>query len=154
MRLVRLFGAALLGLLIPLTFTMNAAVGMALGNPRLGNALFEIVGALVSLLIAWGAMNREMTGKIRRVPLWLWLGGVMGASGVLGMAILIPRIGAANFQTLFVFAGISSGIVIAHFGFLSSPVARITFIRVAGIIIMAFGAALAILGRIPFVNWQ
>jgi bacterial/archaeal transporter family-2 protein len=152
MRPVRLLGAAVIGLIIPLVFTMNAAVGMALGNPRLGNALFQVVGAIVSVLIAWGGMSHEMRIKIRRVPLWLWLGGVIAASGVLGMAILIPRIGAGNFQTIIVLAGISSGLVISHYGLLSSPVARINFIRVAGIIIMAFGAALAVLGRIPFID--
>jgi bacterial/archaeal transporter family-2 protein len=154
MRLARLFGAAAIGVVIPVVFTMNAALGMGLGNPRIGNALIQVVGAVVSLLIARGGMNGKMWSKIRRVPLWLWLGGVIAASGVLGMAILIPRIGAGNFQTLIVLAGISSGIVISHFGLLSSPVARINFTRVAGIIIMAFGAALAVLGRIPFIDWQ
>jgi len=152
MRTARLIEAGVIGVIIPLHFTMSAALGAALGNPLVGNALFQAVGALVSLLIARGELSREISGKIRSVPRWLWLGGAIAAGGILGTTILIPRIGAGNFQTLFVFAGISTGTVISHFGFLSSPVARINFMRVAGIIIMGIGASLAILGRIPFVD--
>jgi len=151
-RPARLIEAGVIGLIIPLHFTMSAALGAALGNPWVGNTLFQFVGAAVSVLIARGELTGEISGRIRSTPRWLWLGGAISAAGILGTTILIPRIGAGNFQTLFVFAGISSGTVISHFGFLSSPVARINLIRVAGIIIMGIGAALAILGRIPFVD--
>ena len=112
-----------LGVILTVHLAMNGAVGAAIGNPRVGNALFWCIGAVMALLIGatgWQAGALSGLGKVN--PLML-TAGAMGASLVFGIAWIIPQIGAQQMTVMLLTGQILSAMVLSHFGWLGSPVA-------------------------------
>jgi transporter family-2 protein len=51
MKGISLVFSIFLGIILALHLSMNGKVGASLGNPRVGNAVFWCIGALVAVLI-------------------------------------------------------------------------------------------------------
>ncbi len=150
MPLILITLAFALGLGIALHFAMNAATGVATGNLRMGNALFWCIGAVTAVCIGLSGYRAEFWAASRTVPIWLWLAGAMGACLVFGVVFLIPRLGAGTTNVVLLCGQVLGGLLIAHYGFLGSPVERINIVRLVGAVLLMLGASLAVLGRIPF----
>ena len=89
--------SAFLGVVLTVHLAMNGAVGAALGNPRVGNALFWVIGAITALAIGatgWQAGALNGLGAVNPVML---TAGAFGATLVFGIARLIPQVGAGPF---------------------------------------------------------
>lgn len=54
--------------------------------------------------------------RISQVPVWAWFGGVLGGLYVLSVIFLAQKLGAAIFTGLAVTAGITTSVVLDHFG--------------------------------------
>ncbi len=141
-----------IGTLLAVHLSMNAAVGNIARNPRMGNAVFWLVGATMAVLIALTDWDSEFFTQVRQIPPWLWLAGAIGACLVFGVAALIPQLGAGTTNVLLLAGQVIGGLVIAHLGVLSSPVERINGARILGTIIMIIGASMTVMGRIPFIK--
>ena len=79
---------------------MNAAVGKTIANPRMGNAIFWLIGAAIALLIGLSGLEGGFWAEARKVPAWLWSAGAIGACLVFAIAALIPRLGAGTTNTV------------------------------------------------------
>jgi bacterial/archaeal transporter family-2 protein len=112
-----------LGVILTVHLSMNGKVGAVIGNPRIGNALFWCVGAVMALII--GAA------------------GAMGASLVFGIAWIIPQIGAQQMTVMLLAGQILSAMLLSHFGWLGSPVQPVTLMNVTGAVLMIGGVYLA-----------
>jgi bacterial/archaeal transporter family-2 protein len=140
------------GVMINLPVVMNAAVGKTLESPRVANGLFWTIGACSAIVIAWNGWTDGTLSKLSDVPLWLLFSGCIAAAILFAIAVLIPQIGAGNFKVLSALGAVVGGLVISHFGLLGTPQSSITSIRIIGAALMAFGASLAVMGRIPFMR--
>ena len=152
MKLTLLGATFLVGLVLALHLAMNAAVGKIVGNPRMGNAVFWLIGAGMAVLIGLTQWETAFWGKVRGVPVWLWSAGAIGACLVFAIAALIPRLGAGTTNVALLTGQVIGGLIIAHYGVLGSPVENITPIRLLGIVVMVVGASIAVLGKIPFLR--
>lgn len=152
MRLLLVCATLGIGLVLALHFSMNAAIGVLVKNPRMSNALFWILGAAAAILLGATGYEPGFWGRLRGVPPWLFLCAVMGACIVFGVIFMIPRLGAGTVNVALLTGQVAGGLLIAHFGLFGSPVEKITLIRALGTALMTAGAALAILGRLPFVR--
>lgn len=138
-----------LGLIISLQLAMNAATAAQVQNLRLNNAVFWITGGLTGLLIGLGSWDPAFMQQARAIPLWLWLGGALGAGIVIVIAWLILQLGTGTTNVLMLAGQVVGGVLIAHFGLLGSPHVPLNSVRIVGILLMLAGALLAVVGRLP-----
>jgi len=125
----------------------QAAVSGALGRRvgTIGSAGLGVV--LAAILVVALALVLGRGGSIAAAihqPSWLWLGGLFGAVIVLAIAYAPPRIGTFATVALLIAGQLAAGALIDAFGWLGSPRIPVTVTRVAGLLLVAAGAALTL----------
>ena len=68
-----------LGIVLAVHLAMNGAVGAALNNPRVANALFWIIGAVMAAIIGVTGWQAGALGGLRNVHPLLLAAGAIGA---------------------------------------------------------------------------
>lgn len=136
-----------IGIILTLHLTMNAQVGVILKNPRMGNAIFWLIGGITALIIGITSWDVEVFGKLKEVPLWLLTAGAMGAALVFAIAWAIPQIGAGPAFVLMIAGQVITGLVFSHFGLLGSPVEPISMIKVIGALLLIGGVGMVTLTK-------
>jgi len=121
---------------------MNAQVGIILKNPKMGNALFWIIGGVTAVIIGLTSWETEVFNRIKDVPIWLLTAGAMGGLLVFGIAWIIPQIGAGPAFILMIAGQIITGMVFSHFGILGSPVEPITLTKALGALLLLSGVGI------------
>jgi transporter family-2 protein len=141
---VELYGLILLlGVVLTVHLAMNGAVGAALNNARVGNALFWVVGAIMAVIIGATGWQAGALDGIRQVHPVMLTAGAMGACLVFGIAWLVPQIGAGPAMIGLIAGQILSGMVLSHYGWLGSPVQRVTMMNIVGAVVLVAGVLLA-----------
>lgn len=133
----------LLGVVLAVHLAMNGAVGAAIGNARVGNALFWCIGAVTAVLIGATGWQSGALDGVRHVNPVLLTAGAFGACLVFGIAWLIPQIGASSVMLGLIAGQVLGGIVLSHFGWLGSPLQPVSAMNVIGAVVMLAGVALA-----------
>jgi bacterial/archaeal transporter family-2 protein len=136
-----------LGIILALHLSMNGKVGASIGNPRVGNALFWCIGALVAVLIGASGWQQDALGGLKAVNPWLLTAGGLGACLVFAIAWLLPDVGARAMFISLIAGQVLGGMVISHYGWLGSPVQRISPLNTIGALVMLAGVALATYSR-------
>jgi transporter family-2 protein len=136
--------AILVGSILPLQALINARLGQVTQGPLFASTVSFLVGTL-ALCMALGVFRVALPSMqvISNVPLWAWLGGVLGAVYVLTATLLIPRLGAAALICLVVLGQIIGSLMLDHFGVLHSP-KPIDAMRLLGGALVVVGAALVV----------
>ena len=132
-----------LGVILTVHLSMNGAVGAAIGNPRVGNALFWCIGAVTALVIGATGWQAGALSGLRNVNPLMLTAGAMGASLVFGIAWIIPQIGAQQMTVMLLTGQILSAMFLSHFGLLGSPVQPVTAMNAVGALLMIGGVFLA-----------
>jgi transporter family-2 protein len=132
-----------LGIILAVHLAMNGRVGAALGNPRVGNALFWSIGAVTAILIGLTGWRTGALDGLKTISPVLLTAGALGACLVFAIAWMLPNVGA-RFMFITLIAGqVLGGMIVSHFGWLGSPVERITLTNVLGALIMLVGVVVA-----------
>jgi bacterial/archaeal transporter family-2 protein len=131
-----------IGIVLTVHLAMNGNVGSILKNPRMGNALFWVIGAITALAIAFTGWDGEFFLKIKEVPLWLLSAGILGGALVFGVAWVMPQLGAGPVMIIMIFGQVTAGLVLSHFGWLGSPVEKMDWLKFVGVIVMICGVLL------------
>jgi transporter family-2 protein len=132
-----------LGVVLAVHLAMNGAVGQAINNPRVGNAVFWVIGGVTAVLIGLsGWQPGALSGLSKVNPLLLTAGGI-GACLVFGIAWVFPQIGASAVMFGLLAGQILGGMVLSHYGWLGSPVQPVSLTNVVGAIVMVAGVILA-----------
>jgi bacterial/archaeal transporter family-2 protein len=111
--------------------------------PALAFAATVTVGiALVALVAA----RRSLAGfgDALRAPPWMWLGGVAGTMIVFTITFAAPRIGTFATIGIFIAAQLAMGVVVDRLGLFGLDRIPLEWTRVAGVALLAAGAALAL----------
>ncbi|MFT6395602.1 MAG: transporter family-2 protein [Bradymonadia bacterium] len=141
MKLALLLFAVFVGGLLPLQGGINASLGAALGHgTRAGMANF-VVG-LVVILGVIGVTGQLAVPNFAATKPWMWLGGVIGATVVLTIIFLIPKLGAAQLFACIVFGQLISSLVVDHFGLLGVPQQSASVARLGAVALVLAGFAL------------
>jgi transporter family-2 protein len=131
-----------LGIVLTVHLAMNGMVGAAISNPRVGNAVFWCIGAVMAAIIGLTGWQSGALTALTRVNPILLTAGAMGASLVFGIAYLIPRVGAGPFTYALLAGQIVSAMVLSHYGWLGSPKQPITPMGIVGVVVMVIGIIL------------
>ena len=81
-------------------------------------------------------------GDVAEHPPWIWLGGVCAIIIVTMGILCVPKLGAAGNAMVVNFGQVITGLVIDHFALFGSEEARISFIRLAGALLVLGGLML------------
>jgi transporter family-2 protein len=131
-----------LGVVLTVHLAMNGMVGAAINNPRVGNAVFWCVGAVMALVIGATGWQSGALSPLSQVNPLLLTAGAMGASLVFGIAYLIPRVGAGPFTYALLAGQIVSAMLLSHYGWLGSPKQPTTPTGLLGVVVMVVGIVL------------
>ena len=128
-----------MGAMLSIYLPMNSSVSKYLGSPVTANITFFSVALVTSVVIfaAWG--DYRTIFRIKDVPVWLYLTGVVSAFMVLGTTFLIPKVGVRNLFILTVSGQILMAIVVSHFGLLGTPKDPITLKKGIGAVFIIVG---------------
>src|SRR5882757_9803382 len=132
-----------LGVVLAVHLAMNGKVGAAIGNPRVGNALFWCIGALAAVLIGLTGWRSGALDGVKDVNPILLTAGAMGACLVFAIAWLIPEVGASAVMITLIAGQVLGGMILSHFGWLGSPIKPISITNLVGGAVMIAGVLLA-----------
>lgn len=136
----------LVGLGVGICFGIQVAVNGQLTGV-LGSAIHAgfisfVVGTLALLIllaVTRPSLRITVPAGAQRNPWWMWLGGLLGALYVTGVAFLSPEIGSAATVIVTQTGIIAGSLAVDHFGLLSAPRKPVQPLQVIGLVIMIGG---------------
>ncbi len=134
--------ALLVGALLPLQALINARLGQLTAGALFASLASFVVGT-TAIAALWLASRPGVPQGLSQAPWWAWTGGLIGAAFVVAATMLVPRLGAAALICLVVFGQLVGSLLLDHFGVLHAR-APIDATRVAGVLLVAAGAALVV----------
>jgi len=132
-----------LGVILTMHLAMNGKVGAAIGNPRVANAVFWSIGAFAASLIGASGWQSGILANLKQVNPILLTAGAIGACLVFAIAWMLPQVGARGMFITLISGQILGGMIFSHYGWLGSPVQRISLTNALGALVMLGGAAMA-----------
>ena len=132
--------ALITGALIPIQAATNAAFSKSIGNPLITGLMVFIIGLVgMILFVLISRTPFPMRQQLTSAPLYGYLGGLIVATYVVMITILVPRIGVGAAIGLIVTGQIICAVIIDHFGLFNVAVRTISITRLAGIFLMIAG---------------
>jgi transporter family-2 protein len=132
--------ALITGALIPIQAATNAQFSKSIGNPIItGLMVFTVglIGMLLFVLISKTAF--PMRQQLASAPVYGYLGGIIVATYVVMITLLVPRIGVGTAIGLIVTGQIICAVMIDHFGLFNVAVRSISATRIVGMLLMIAG---------------
>ena len=122
---------------------INGQLGIALKSPHRAALVSFLVGSVALIIIV--AILRPENTYVRTKSMhrwWMWIGGFIGASFVLGNAYLSPMLGTGLTVVLTLIGMMCGGIAIDVFGWLGAQRKGTSLVQIAGILMMICGVAI------------
>jgi bacterial/archaeal transporter family-2 protein len=132
-----------LGIVLAVHLAMNGKVGSSLNNARVGNAVFWCIGAIAAVLIGLTGWRTGALTGLKDVHPLLLTAGALGACLVFAIAWMLPQVGARAVFITLIAGQVLGGMILSHFGWLGSPVQRISAWNLVGALVMICGVVLA-----------
>jgi transporter family-2 protein len=142
--LIYLALALITGALIPIQSSTNAAFSKSIGNPLITGLVVFVVGlAGMIIFILLARISFPKSQQLVSAPLYGYLGGIIVATYVVMITMLVPKIGVGTAIGLIVTGQIICAVMIDHFGLFNVPVHSISVSRIGGMLLMVGGVYLA-----------
>jgi transporter family-2 protein len=131
------------GALIPIQAATNAAFSKSIGTPIITGLMVFIIGlAGMLLFIALSRTSFPAKEQLASAPLYGYLGGLIVATYVVMITVLVPKIGVGTAIGLIVTGQIICAVIIDHFGLFNTVVRTVSPTRIAGMLLMIGGVYL------------
>ena len=137
-----LFAGLLGGMVVGLQAPLSSMIGQRLG-PFESVFIIHLGGAIAALL-PLALMGGGKLGQWHLLPWYVLGAGVLGLVFIASITITIPRIGATGAIVLVIAGQMLMACVLDHFGWLDMSVRPISWQRLSGLALMAFGIWLVI----------
>mmetsp|Transcript_23736 Transcript_23736/g.42519 ORF Transcript_23736/g.42519 Transcript_23736/m.42519 type:complete len:145 (+) Transcript_23736:51-485(+) len=128
----------LAGIGIPILATLNAALGIRLGNPAAAATILFLI-ALASSAAFLALTGGHGIARVAAAPKHLLLAGVLIAFYVLSITYIAPHFGIGNAVFFVLLGQLISAAAIDHFGLFGAQVTTLGPARLGGIALMAMG---------------
>ena len=137
-------GAAFAGMLIPIQTGYNAQLGRALQGPIYSTVAVFLAGLVALAIFALVTRTPVPPASMAaRAPLVSWFaGGLIGATYIILLTTLVPRLGAAPTVAFVVMGQLLCSTIIDHYGLLGFSEHAASPQRIAGLGLIAGGVAL------------
>ncbi|WP_417446417.1 DMT family transporter [Kangiella sp.] len=131
------------GALISLQAGLNSQLGVLLKNSLMATVVAFVMSVLVSGIALFSFTNQWPDwSAIRTVPWYLWLGGVLSATGVGLFYFLIPKMGVGTMMSYALTGQLVLAVVASHFGWFGLPQMPLNQTKVIGLAAMIGGLVL------------
>lgn len=138
--------AAAAGILMAIQGSVNGALGKIIG-PWEGNLLVHAIGLLlVALLVFVFGVGQGGFSRIREVPWYLYLGGLISVAIIFGVMTSIAQTGAAKATTAIITAQLVAALAVETFGLFGLQQSPLTWSKGAGVLLLGIAARL-LLGK-------
>lgn len=136
--------AIIAGVMLSTQAGINAQLRTAVGDPVMAALVSFLVGtaALLIYVLIFSKENAGIMDSLKDMSLYKWTGGLIGALYVTGVIIVAPRIGATNTAGLIVAGQILFALFLDHYGLLGFVQHSISYMRVAGALLLIAGVFL------------
>jgi transporter family-2 protein len=137
--------AITVGALLPIQVAMNMKLRESFRDPVLAALPNFLVGTvLIAGYMLFMRSKLPSAAALAQVPLWAWLGGLIGAAYVIGSLHLGPKIGATLLLALILAGQMAMSLLVDHFGLLGFPQHPVNLARLAGVVLLVAGALLIV----------
>lgn len=137
--------AFLAGATMAVQGSLNAALGKLIG---LLEATFVVhlvgTGALVLALFVF-RLGQGDSGNLAKVPLYLYLGGLLSVAIIYAVLSSIAGIGVATATTAIIVGQVGTALLIDHFGWFGLERHSFSWLKAAGMGLLALGAKLMLM---------
>jgi transporter family-2 protein len=135
------------GAVLPIQGAVNAQLRSDLDQPLAAGAFsFAVATAAMALALivalTVARAPRPRATDLGVLPWWGWLGGLVGATYVTSVFVLIPRIGVAPTIALTVAGQQLASLLVDRYGLLRLPRRSISAVRLAGVVLLLAGVIL------------
>jgi transporter family-2 protein len=135
------------GAVLPIQGAVNAQLRSDLDQPLAAGAFsFAVATAAMALALivalTVARAPRPRATELGVLPWWGWLGGLVGATYVTSVFVLIPRIGVAPTIALTVAGQQLASLLVDRYGLLRLPRRSISAVRLAGVVLLLAGVIL------------
>jgi len=135
------------GAVLPIQGAINAQLRSDLDQPLAAGAFsFAVATAAMVLALIFvltvARAPRPRASELGGLPWWGWLGGLVGATYVTSVFVLIPRIGVAPTIALTVAGQQLASLLVDRYGLLRLPRRAISAVRLAGVVLLLAGVIL------------
>lgn len=132
--------ALVTGAAIAVQALANSRLRLALGTPVWAAIAQFIVGLVLLIFVAFATRQpAPILGGLGRMPAWAWVGGIVGALFIVVSIVLTPRLGTAVTLATITVGQLIAALALDHYGWLGSPVIRLSLPRVLGAACLLLG---------------
>jgi len=133
------------GLGLTVQVGMNSELRKTLGSAYSAALVSFLVGTLSLIALVLATRTALPTrDTLAAVPAWAWFGGLFGAFYVAISTIVATELGAASLLALALAGQLAMALLVDHFGWLGLPENPITWVRMAGVVLLCLGAWLVV----------
>lgn len=131
------------GGLLAIQAAVNAKLGRGLDSPPMAAFVSFVVG-LIGLLIYLTFSHPALpsAGALSQIPLWAWMGGLLGAAYVVVTIVVTPRVGVATLTGFVVAGQLFASLILDHFGLFELPKHSLSLGRLLGALLLLAGVVL------------
>lgn len=142
----------------PFQTAVNSRLKLHVGSSFVASFVSFVVGltALSVMVLAKYHVLLLPCNSHTSMPWWCWLGGVVGAVGILINVLLFPKIGGVQTVLMPMLGQIAAGVFIDTFGWFGVPVASLTIVKLLGVSMALLGAFMVVVhkGDSMSFSWQ
>ena len=132
--------ALVTGAAIAVQSLANSRLRLALGTPVWAAIAQFVVGLVLLIVVAFATRQpAPILGGLGRMPAWAWVGGIVGALFIVVSIVLTPRLGTAVTLATITVGQLIAALALDHYGWLGSPVIRLSLPRVLGAACLLLG---------------
>lgn len=142
--LIPLFFAAGVGLAMAIQTAVNSQLRQYLNSPIQAAFFSFLVGticlAIMMLVMMWnGSALKPTLSQLNEIPVWLWVGGLLGVYAVTASIYTAPKLGFLTFTGLVLFGQVIMSMLLDHFGLIGVEKNPVNWQRLLGAILIAIG---------------
>ncbi|WP_113912560.1 DMT family transporter [Roseovarius dicentrarchi] len=134
---------AVAGAMIASQAPINAALGRSIGSPVGAATLSFGVGFVILLVVSILIGDGANLMRVARVPVWMLVGGALGAIYVFAALWSVPKLGVLTTTTLMIFGQMGAAIVLDHLGAFGVAQSSVSPMRLLSAALVAGGVILS-----------
>lgn len=142
MKFIWIIIALISGAFLPIQAGLNTRMGKALVSPIHASLVSFIVGTVSISLYCFLTKQHVSWAGLRVAPIYVWLGGLLGAFYVTSIILAFPKIGPAMTFGLVVAGQMITSILLDHFNILVAQQHSINIWKLVGIILIVTGVVI------------
>ena len=127
------------GAFLPIQAGLNAKLGKAAGSPIHASMISFIIGSLALVLYILLTKQTVSWVGIKSAPVYVWIGGLIGAFYVTVIILSFPRLGPGLTFGLVVAGQLIISALLEHFNILVSQPNPINVFKVVGVLLIIAG---------------